>query len=628
MADIYTIGCGDGFLIKEIPTINSGVNTLFDVNANCYLADPNCTAVKLYNNLGNLVNFCIDTAGNLFNTISHNQNFCVDTHAARMCPSIKDIIGGCFNLKPGMCGGSLFDTYDCLYTGIIINHGNNNFSNVIPTAQAVSIIDVVRKVGVQLTTGEIVGAWYDSVIVDDNTAWLCGSGGYVAKVYCCTNCPTVRYYYDLFYVPGVVKNICPYDCKFPVAFAMDMLDTDRGAVAITSSEPENGLYIISNASTTPVFTHVAASVGSYITGISCKSNGDVVFTDQDGVKLYSASTGTISSLYTSPTPIFTLADICAVSTPCDYSYTLKGYINLHRLKGKDTTFVVLNNLNATPQDKKVIRVQLVGSSYVVDTYDINPPMGILTIVGYNSNTFGLAVGTTLTYYNINSANTLETLGVKDYEFVPFDLDSCVLSVSGFKLTNCKDNTDIIYTDQDLSSYVNKVVTLENCYGACYVVEAEPDISGKTLQQVVIKRTYDSCNLCLGIEEIPPPTFKIRRESYRPGLDINDCDYDYVSNISTKYASFAYKEMIKNRYKVNYCCYTDLSKYIIKYEMLKMQLAKGKFECCPIADCIKPCVTLEEPPLLMPCLKPSIIGVTLTDRCANLADIISVQMQQT
>lgn len=73
-------------------------------------------------------------------------------------------------------------------------------------------------------------------------------------------------------------------------------------------------------------------------------------------------------------------------------------------------------------------------------------------------------------------------------------DSCetCLPIIAYKLTNCKNNKQIKYTQQDLSAYVNKTVNTD-C-GNCWSV-SEINYQPPSLSTVNITATYDTCTAC-------------------------------------------------------------------------------------------------------------------------------------
>jgi len=72
-----------------------------------------------------------------------------------------------------------------------------------------------------------------------------------------------------------------------------------------------------------------------------------------------------------------------------------------------------------------------------------------------------------------------------------DCPTCVGPTS-YKLTNCDNNFDIIYTTNDLSAYVDKVVELENC--GCYLVK-QLSIVPPTDQDVTVLFDFTTCEEC-------------------------------------------------------------------------------------------------------------------------------------
>lgn len=75
-----------------------------------------------------------------------------------------------------------------------------------------------------------------------------------------------------------------------------------------------------------------------------------------------------------------------------------------------------------------------------------------------------------------------------------DCPTCVGPTS-YKLTSCDNNFDIIYTTNDLSAYVDKIVELEDC--GCYIVE-KLSIVPPTDQDVTVLYEFTTCEECKSI----------------------------------------------------------------------------------------------------------------------------------
>ena len=72
-----------------------------------------------------------------------------------------------------------------------------------------------------------------------------------------------------------------------------------------------------------------------------------------------------------------------------------------------------------------------------------------------------------------------------------DCPTCVGPTS-YKLTNCDNSADIIYTTNDLSAYIDQIVELENC--GCYIVE-QLDIVPPTDIDVTVLFNWTTCEEC-------------------------------------------------------------------------------------------------------------------------------------
>lgn len=618
---LYTIGAFDASNIKHDSFV--GTNDSFtDIinNSNlCNLKSVYCLGnnVSVFNGVTlTLEDFCA-SAGYLFSTVAKN---CFSTDMMRSYSNFT--FGGEYflvgNVTCGsniiVLGGNAMINTNCLYVGLGSQNGSG--ANYVPDIS--SAFNTINKGGALTCLDGSVwhGMYYDSVYSDVNTAWVTSSGGYVGRIdYAPSNYNGTL---SLFYVPNTPNINCSCDCKFPKSYAIDFKDVNNGAVSIISSDSLNGLYIITNGATTPVFTKVAGTNNLYITGIKCATNGDVIFTAQDGIYLYSG--GTLSSLYSYSA--FTLTDVCNYSVASFVNLITK--VSLSGVKGKDVAFIRVNDGTSS----KVLKVSYSGTWSVVNTnVALSPSYGLVT--AYDGSTFGVQNGSILTYYTFSSG-TSTSIGTSNIGRIPTDLDTCPIpapKIPGYILTNCLNEQDVLYSTQDLSEYVGKIVTLKNCYGNCYTVNTIPDVTGKTLTTVVISNVYTDCNTCLGINIIPPAVFKLKRESYKPGLFINNCDINLVEDVNESFGNVWYKEMMQRRYGLKYCCFVDFNKWYIKKSKLDLELLKNEFECCPVLDCVAPCIVVTEPSIMLACMKPDVSSVVITNLCGNLPVISSVILSE-
>jgi hypothetical protein len=178
--------------------------------------------------------------------------------------------------------------------------------------------------------------------------------------------------------------------------------------------------------------------------------------------------------------------------------------------------------------------------------------------------------------------------------------------SKYKLEDCQGNLPDIITDQDLSSYLGRIVKLANCYfDICWIVsETEEPV---TSLQVAIDSDYKNCFKCL----YPDQDFELERRSVKPGFNTGTCSPEYVTKVKCNNADAVYDQMVSLRYGITVCCETDPIKWEIKKELVELDLLHDDRLCkCLIPPCCPPtCLVVEiEPNNLILCLEPTDISV--------------------
>lgn len=219
--------------------------------------------------------------------------------------------------------------------------------------------------------------------------------------------------------------------------------------------------------------------------------------------------------------------------------------------------------------------------------------------------------------------------VSEIDFIPpstqpviinFTFPNCnACNKTYYKLINCLDENDIIYTssvitglEEELrplkSSKVDNfestepvepggggslpigiVITLKECEGCWIVEETREPINPTTVTQL---ETYVDCEDCAIIPPIPEPIVLPKRK-VKPGYSTPTCDIDKYEKITCRASEIFYKEVMRLRYGLTNCCPDDDEKWLIKKELIDLDalrdldyICKPTTSCCnqPITSC--------------------------------------------
>jgi hypothetical protein len=129
---------------------------------------------------------------------------------------------------------------------------------------------------------------------------------------------------------------------------------------------------------------------------------------------------------------------------------------------------------------------------------------------------------------------------------------------GYLLTNCKSGSTI-YTESNLTVYVNSVITVEEYPTMCFSVSIATDVDPIS---VTLVKGYDDCECCL-----PPVPIKYTRIEPAPNRVFYKVPSQCDISANVKFAN-AYYRLFKNlRYGINDQCDTiDINKITIKKEL--------------------------------------------------------------
>ena len=272
------------------------------------------------------------------------------------------------------------------------------------------------------------------------------------------------------------------------------------------------------------------------------------------------------------------------------------------------------------------------------------------IIKYSTDDYSAYVGKTV------ELDCGECWFVTQIDFVPpatqpinilFTFDSCLAcNRTYYKLIDCLDQNNIIYTYTDLSTYIDDVLKIKGC-NSCFTVEEtrEPVNAGIvevtdsyidcpecletfpcvcsriTNQDTVTKNfTYINClfeevnitlaanetsdKVCLSSWVLTPeeealvyiehfgdcingqcPVEPLPKRKVKPGYSTPSCDIEKYEKITCKSSEIYYKQVMRLRYGISNCCPEDEEKWLIKKELIDLQaLIDPDYICKPVTTC--------------------------------------------
>lgn len=231
------------------------------------------------------------------------------------------------------------------------------------------------------------------------------------------------------------------------------------------------------------------------------------------------------------------------------------------------------------------------------------------------------------------------------EYVFDDCPAC--KTVYYRLQDCFDQTNIIYTKSDLSLYLNQIIKIKGCDNCWQVTETRtfttlenvevvqdfltcedcyvdaPCICTKVTNLTITTQTisYIDCenneiDLTLLVNETsdkvcvkrwilpdlpvgqflyqetfgecklgicPQPTFKNNR-TVRPGYNTPICTPAKYDEITCKFADILYKIALEKRYGITNCCPEDDDKWLVKKELIDLQALKDPNYDCKECTC--------------------------------------------
>jgi len=229
-------------------------------------------------------------------------------------------------------------------------------------------------------------------------------------------------------------------------------------------------------------------------------------------------------------------------------------------------------------------------------------------------------------------------------------ESCELcNATFYELTDCLGILDPIVTITDLSQYVGKVIQLKFCPDTCWEVEetTSQEIDG----EVIVEQGFTTCPDCLlavltpkcvtftntldnpiNIEYVnaigqiikvdilakgtTPKTCAVSwnipitvivtnygecidgqcpvvpqpKRQVTPGYDTAACSTEYYEKVECTFSELMYKDVLTERYGISNCCPEEDMKWIIKHEMLMLDvLINPDYNCTPTTTCDCPVI---------------------------------------
>ena len=279
--------------------------------------------------------------------------------------------------------------------------------------------------------------------------------------------------------------------------------------------------------------------------------------------------------------------------------------------------------------------------------DCNNP----TVVVYTSTDLSAFVGEIITVEEYQGqcfyVTVYDGLVPVDTSVTPKDsfatCEDCLLPV--YVLEDCLGQEENIYTQTDLSAYVDHVITLTSCPNVCWIV-SQIDIVTSTYD-VYVDADFIDCPECLvqvvtpqcvsftnssgnqqdisviGIDgefdtidiaensttpkacyiswtlieditatvygncidgQCPPLPPKPKRK-VTPGYDTPTCTPEYYEKVECNFSEWMYKDVLEKRYGIANCCPEDLIRWEIKHEMLMLDaLVNPDYSCTPASNC--------------------------------------------
>lgn len=190
----------------------------------------------------------------------------------------------------------------------------------------------------------------------------------------------------------------------------------------------------------------------------------------------------------------------------------------------------------------------------------------------------------------------------------------------YKLVDCNGVAADVYTTSDLSTYIGSSVKISGYNDTCWIPVVFTPLVGTIYNYVpvTVGLEFDSCEDCLYVPPTPlpdPPFYQLspvdlKTRSVQPGYDTGECSSDFVEKVNCNFAQQVYSKMTERKYGVETCIEDEFDKYLIKKELLDLNLIDDPNYCKTITCCAPSCVTVELQEFLTVTTAPTNISVEL------------------
>jgi hypothetical protein len=217
------------------------------------------------------------------------------------------------------------------------------------------------------------------------------------------------------------------------------------------------------------------------------------------------------------------------------------------------------------------------------------------------------VGKTVTLENIEGCWTVGTLvpEISITEVVVLEeFDVCNECVEKcYLLVECNNLLPPIKTNVDLSAQVGLYIKISSCPKNCWLVQEAFDCEG-TIVVVDPTFSFQTCEECNPPEIITTPEL-IHSRKVKPGYNTKSCSPEYFDRINCAFADQVFNQIVKKRFGITPCCEDEFDKYLLKKELLDLQILYDPNICKSTCyTCKAPCgietvLTVYSPILCLP-----------------------------
>ncbi len=194
----------------------------------------------------------------------------------------------------------------------------------------------------------------------------------------------------------------------------------------------------------------------------------------------------------------------------------------------------------------------------------------------------------------------------------------------YRLVDCTGTKPDIITDTDLSAFVNQVIKIVGCDSVCYIVTNSTTCQDSEV--IEMSTSFGTCELCL---EAPRKSLApLKARMIQPNYGEGECSVEFVERVNCKFSNQVYAKLLTKKYGVNPCIDDELDKWLIKKQLLNLNLIYDPNACivpptpemCPEVPVVPPTpnvcgtptnvvVTISDP-LPVSCGTPTIIDVEI------------------